>query len=53
MEEEETASHEHQEVAPARALLSTPHWKNEHAKANSRVYLMPPPSLRRFEEDES
>jgi hypothetical protein len=34
-------------------LLSTPHWKNEHEKANSRVYLMPPPSLRRFEEDES
>ena len=34
-------------------LLSTPHWKNEHEKANSRVYLMPPPSLRRFGEDES
>ena len=33
-------------------LLSTPHWKNEHEKANSRVYLMPPPSLRQFEEDE-
>ena len=34
-------------------LLSTPHWKNEHEKANSRVYLMPPPSLRRFGENES
>ena len=34
-------------------LLSTPHWKNEHEKANVRVYLLPPPSMRQPREDRS
>ena len=29
-------------------LLSTPHWKNEHEKANVRIFASLPPSMRRF-----